>query len=178
MVGARNLIKQGGGGGGCFLTDEDRRGARRGEINSVCTFFFFFFVNWRPAPAHQFHSLSQGQSPVAQWAETTVAETKPGNRHFNGVKHLFIRVVQTTSGGGGVPREGLEVSESYCALTISDKLWKWSSVLGTELWQSLINFENDLQCLGHKPAEHANSFFILFLCLFLSLLPFKMYFFP
>ena len=32
------------------------------------------------------------------------------------------------------------------------------------------------QCLWHKPTELAHSLFILFLCLFLSLLPFQLYF--
>ena len=36
--------------------------------------FFFFFFKWRLAWAYYFHSLGQDQSPVAQWAETTVAE--------------------------------------------------------------------------------------------------------
>ena len=38
----------------------------------ACT--FFFFLKWRLAHAHQFHSLGQDQSTVAQRAETTVTE--------------------------------------------------------------------------------------------------------
>ena len=36
--------------------------------------FFFFVLKWGSARAHQFHFLGQGQSTLAQRADTTVAE--------------------------------------------------------------------------------------------------------
>ena len=40
----------------------------------ACPFLNFIFAQWRLACAHQFHSLGQGQSTVAQRAETIVAK--------------------------------------------------------------------------------------------------------
>ena len=39
----------------------------------ACAFFLFLF-KWRLARAHQFHSLCQDVSALAERAETTVAE--------------------------------------------------------------------------------------------------------
>ena len=61
--------------GGVFLTCEDF-GKMFNHSFPACTFFLFlfFFFKWRLARAHQFHSLGQDQSTLAQRAETTVAE--------------------------------------------------------------------------------------------------------
>ena len=41
-------------------------------IPACALFFLFFFLKWRSACTHQFHSLSQDQSTVAQQAEMTL----------------------------------------------------------------------------------------------------------
>ena len=43
-------------------------------IHSLHALFFFFFLKWRLVCVHQFHSLCQDQSTVAQQAKTTVAK--------------------------------------------------------------------------------------------------------
>ena len=45
------------------------------HLSTPALFFFFaFFFKWMLVRAHQFRSLCQDQSTVAQRAETTVAE--------------------------------------------------------------------------------------------------------
>ena len=59
-------------GGGFFLTCEDFR-EKAGPFNP----HLHYFLKWRFACAHQFHSLGQDQSTVAQRTETTVAKCSP-----------------------------------------------------------------------------------------------------
>ena len=62
-----------GGGGVFFLTCEDFL-VMLDHSFLTCAFCFVLFLKWRLACPHEFNSLFQDQSIVAQWAETTVAE--------------------------------------------------------------------------------------------------------
>ena len=49
-------------------------GRRLDRSYPACVCVFFFFLKWRLARAHQFYSLGQDQSTVAQQAETIVVD--------------------------------------------------------------------------------------------------------
>ena len=71
----------------------------RGFGENVRPFFFlsFFFLKWKLARAHEFHSLGQNQSTMAQQAETTVTWAFPDELRVSSFRDRFAHYAWTAA---------------------------------------------------------------------------------